>query len=88
MQRSSTPSKLDDLRYQENVLHLKDGQSVETEARRWFKEVFDTNDPVTCHIIFQEREVSTDEEILRTDFKQVWECYADVDSIELLYIVA
>jgi hypothetical protein len=87
MHTTMTPKKLTDLRYQDNVLHLKDGQSVETEARCWFKEVMDTTDAVTCTLIFQESEAESDEETLRAEIKQVWECYTDGGSIDYLYIV-
>jgi hypothetical protein len=85
--KTASPKCLTDLSYQDMVLHLSAGQSVETEARRWFKEVMDTEAHVYCHLIFQESEADTDEEVLRSELRQVYECYTDSGSNDYLYIV-
>jgi hypothetical protein len=71
----STPKQLTDLRSQNNVLHLKAGQTLETEARRYFKEVFDDERHVYTRSLFEE------------DGKKVYEAYTDSGSDDYLYIV-
>lgn len=72
---NSTPRHLTDLRSQDNVLHLKDGQETITEARRFFKEVFNDEGRVSTHLIFEE------------DGKKVYEAYTDSGSEDYLYLV-
>ena len=72
---NSTPKQLTDLRSQDNVLHLKSGQTLETEARRYFKEVFDDERHVYTRALFEE------------DDKKVYEAYTDSGSTDYLYIV-
>lgn len=75
MTTNSTPANLIDLKSQDNVLHLKDSQEPITEARRFFKEVFEDERNVTTRLIFEE------------DGKKVYEAYTDSGSVDYLYIV-
>jgi hypothetical protein len=72
---TSTPTKLTDLRSQDNVIHLKDGQETITVARRFFKEVFSDERDVTTRLLFEE------------DGKKVYEAYTDSGSVDYLYLV-
>lgn len=72
---TSTPKQLTDLRYQDNVLHLKAGQYLDAEARRFFKEVMEDERPVFTRFLFSE------------DGKKVYEVYTDGGSVDYLYIV-
>lgn len=71
----NTPKTLSDVRFQDNVLHLTASKSIDTEARRWFHELFENNDPVHTRLLFTE------------DGAQVWEAYQDGGSVDYLYIV-
>lgn len=75
MATTTTPTQLTDLRSQNNVLHLKAGQTLETEARRYFKEVFGDERHVYTRPLFEE------------DGKKVYEAYTDSGSDDYLYIV-
>jgi hypothetical protein len=72
---TNTPKNLTDLRYQDNVLHLKVGQYLNTEARRFFKEVMEDERPVSTRFLFSEAG------------KKVYEAYTDGGSVDYLYIV-
>lgn len=75
MSTKSHPRTLEDIRYQDNVLYLSSDQTVSTEAHKWFKETFDTEDEPTVNFLFME------------DGKRVWEAYTDSGSVDYLYIV-
>lgn len=75
MATSTTPKHLTDLRSQDNVLHLGTSQTLETEARRFFKEVFEDERPVHIGLLFEE------------DGKKVYEAYTDSGSDDYLYII-
>jgi hypothetical protein len=75
MTTNSTPRQLTDLRSQDNVIHLKQGQMLDAEARRFFKEVFSDERPVSTKLLFEE------------DGKKVYEAYTDSGSVDYLYIV-
>ena len=71
----NTPKKLNDLRYEDNVLHLTNNQTVDTEARRWFKEVLGSTLEPKINKLFTE------------DDKAVYESYVDSGSVDYLYLV-
>lgn len=70
-----TPKKLTDLKFQNHVLFLTKSQVVETEARRVFKELFNSDDPVKTNKLFTE------------DGEIVYEAYQDSGSDDYLYLV-
>jgi hypothetical protein len=70
------PKNLSDVRHQDQVHTLKNGQTVETESNRWFHELFHPTDPVFVRYLFSE------------DGKKVYECYQDAGSVDYLYIIA
>lgn len=75
MATTTTPTQLTDLRSQNNVIHLGNSQTVETESRRYFKEVFSDDRHVYTRLLFEE------------DVKKVYEAYTDSGSDDYLYIV-
>jgi hypothetical protein len=95
-QTIAKPKCLTDLRYQDNVLHLAADQSAQNEAEIWFlnnglieapEDTKPWNSGVKVTLLFQESEADTDEEVLRSELRQVYECYTDLGSTDYLYIV-
>lgn len=86
----TTPKTLNDISFQDNVIHAKKGDAPETHANGFFHELFDPVLPVTINLIFQERESDTtegDPVYLGSEMTQVYEAYQDGGSIEYLYII-
>lgn len=71
----NTPKMLADLKYQDNVLNLPQGRVPETEANRWFHELFNNSAPVKVNRLFVE------------DNSVVYEAYQDSGSVDYLYII-
>ena len=70
----TTPKNLTDLRYEENVIHLRQGDIVEAKANSFFHELFAKKE-VTVRFLFAE------------DDKKVFEAYQDSGSVDYLYII-
>lgn len=75
--KMNTPKTLTDLRFQDNVLNINATQTANTEAHRWFHEVFGYNGNATITV----RKLFTE------DQHTVYEAYADSGSVDYLYIV-
>lgn len=71
----TTPKNLTDLRYEENVIRLRQGDIVEAKANSFFHELFDAKKEVTVRFLFAE------------DDKNVFEAYQDSGSVDYLYII-
>jgi hypothetical protein len=69
------PTTLTEVRYAEFVQHTNDLGKVDTMARRFFREFFDSSLSVTARLLFTE------------DGQRVYECYQDSGSEDYLYIV-
>lgn len=72
---TTSPKNLTDLRHQDNVITLKAGQMLESEANRFFHELFDPAAHVFTNFLFEE------------DGKRVYEAYQDSGSVDYLYLV-
>lgn len=70
------PLNISDLKYQSNVITLKQGEAPETAANRFFHELFDPKSHVFTRLLFQE------------DGQKVYECYQDAGSSEYLYLIS
>jgi hypothetical protein len=84
---TSAPKSLKDLEFMSNVIYLDRGDSMEVAAPRIFEKVLDTREAITCILIFQESEAESDEEVLRAEIKQVWQCFAG-ECPDCLYLVS
>lgn len=73
---STTPKNLIDLRYQDNVITLKNGEAPESSANRFFHELFDPTAAVKVNFLFTE------------EGKKVYEAYQDSGSVDYLYLIA
>lgn len=71
----NTPKTLADLRLEDNVITLN-GKTPETEANRFFHELFDPIAKVTVRLLFTE------------DDKKVYEAYQDSGSVDYLYLIS
>lgn len=70
-----TPKNILDIRFQNNVIHVSPSQNVDTEANRFFHEIFGNKLPVSVNFLFEE------------DAKRVYEAYQDSGSDDYLYLV-
>lgn len=86
MTTNSTPKKLTDLRYQDNVIHISANQDVATEARRWFYEMFESKDEPKVNKLFEEEDTEQYNGKLLGK-RTVYEAYMDSGSVDYLYIV-
>lgn len=71
----NTPKTLSDLKFQDNVVTVKNGSALETTANRFFHELFDNELPVYLKRLFEE------------DGKVVYEAYQDSGSVDYLYLI-
>lgn len=70
-----SPKCLSDLRYEDHVLTVSDHFRRSVVARKYFKEIFDTDQAPTHRLIFKENGY------------EVFEVYVDPGSEDYLYII-